>query len=89
MNACRATYKQTCGGYQALLRLPRDGYLKPVLGKGGMPIIYNSPLAAQEAATERLCEWINGNLRRDGERLSAVKSEAEALFAKTKRRAVA
>lgn len=82
MNAFFATYKEACGGFYALLRLPKDGFLKPILGKGGNPIIYSTPLAAQEASTRALEAWCNGNLVRDGERLSVVKSEAEKLFEK-------
>lgn len=87
MNACFATYKRACGGYHALLRLPRDGYLKPVLGKRGRPEVYPDALSAQETATRALEAYWNGNMRRDGETLSAARVAAEAVF--MKRRAVA
>jgi hypothetical protein len=86
-NCHRATYKQAMGGFQALIRLPRDGFLKPVCGKGGRPTIYNTALAAQEAATRALEAYLDGNLRRDGETLSGKRSEAEKVFAKLRRRA--
>lgn len=89
MNECSVSYKRACGGYYAMLRLPRDGGLKPIVGKGGMAIIYDTPLAALEASSSHLCKWINGNLVRDGERLSPGRSEAEKMFPGLKRRAVA
>jgi hypothetical protein len=82
LNASRATYREFCGGYQALVRLPRDGALKPILGPKGRPKLYDTALAAQIAATEALCAYWNGRLRRDGERLCAAKTDAERLFAR-------
>lgn len=82
MNRHFATYRQTCAGYEALVRLPRDGFLKPLTGKGGDAIIYNSPLAAQEAATRALEAYLDGDYRRAGERLSGAHCEAEKLFRK-------
>lgn len=86
MNCFEATYRPVCGGFHAIVRLPRDGASRPVLGKGGKPTIYPDALAAQKAATAVLLGYINGNLRRDGERLSPARSEAEALFVGRKNR---
>lgn len=69
------------GGFKAYLRLASDGEPKPLMGKGGKPIIYRSEVEALRAITDNLCRYINGHLVRDGETLSsrAVK-QAEALF---------
>lgn len=72
-----------------MLRLPRDGEMKPIVGKGGKPVIYSTALAAQEASTAALEAYCDGNLRRDGELLSPGRCEAEKLFGNKKRRAVA
>lgn len=87
MNHHYATYRPTCSGYHAMVRLPRDGFPKPIIGKSGKPVIYATALAAQEAATRALEAYLDGNLRRAGETLSANNLEAERVFSRFKRRA--
>lgn len=82
MNCFDATYRPVAGGYHAMVRLPRHAAPKPILAKGGKPKIYESALAAQKAATASLLAYINGDLRRDGEKLLATHKKAEALFKK-------
>lgn len=82
MNQFFGGHRQAMGGYQALVRLPRDGFPKPILNKRGTPIIFKDPLSAQIAATDAICAFLNGKYRRDGETLSGKRCEAEKVFAK-------
>lgn len=81
MNHHKASYAPYMGGYQALIRLPRDGFLKPVLGKGGVPLFFTTALEAQEAATRALEAYCDGHMRRDGETLSTGSCERDRVFA--------
>lgn len=82
MNEFRAFTRAVFGGHHAMIRLAHKAEAEPIKGKGGNPILYGSELEAQKAASEHLCRYINGDLRRDGETLSnGVRAAAEALFA--------
>lgn len=53
--------------WHAMLRLARDGELKPLLNKGGSPIMFVDELAAMRAVLEHTFAYFNGHLVRDGE----------------------
>lgn len=66
-------------GYYAMVRLPMDAKARPIMD-GDKPKRFDDAYSAQKAATERVLAYFNGNMRRDGERLLACRSEAERLF---------
>ena len=80
MNRFDATTRPVPGGHIAMVRLAHHAEPKPVLGKGGRPQVYADKDQAWRAAVDRLCGWLNGNLRRDGEKLTAANQAAENLF---------
>lgn len=74
-------------GFWAMVRLPKDAKAHPITewcprDKEHKPKRFNDAYSALRAATDRLESYFNGNMRRDGETLSACHSEAEKLFAK-------
>lgn len=69
------------GGYHAMVRTASDGEPKPVMGRGGRPIVFEEELHAWQSAIRHLLRYINGHLTRDGEVAGAILSEAEAHFA--------
>lgn len=92
MNEFEAFAKHTRAGFNAYLRTPRDGMAKPIVGKGGKPILYETREQALEAANQHLVNYVNGNLYRCGDVYGAAEEEAEALFnlpvVRSKRRVV-
>lgn len=73
----------------AMLRLARDGELKPLLNKGGSPILFVTELAATKALLEHTFAYFNGRLVRDGEVATAgdragAHAAAHLLFRKGK-----
>lgn len=80
MNRFDATTRPYRGGHIALVRLAHHAEPKPVKGKGGRPLVFATPEEAWEAAVGGLCGWLNGNLRRDGEKLHAANQAAKKLF---------
>lgn len=70
----------------AMLRFAEDGQAEPALGEGGKPIVFPTEREAWQANAERLVGYLNGHLRRDGERAGAARCAAEALFRKGGRR---
>lgn len=87
MNRFQAFTRPVFGGYQAMIRLAHKAQAEPIKGKGGNPIVYETELDAQRAATEGLTAYFNGNLVRDGDTLSTgVRAAAEALFCKQRGR---
>ncbi|KFB10498.1 hypothetical protein [Nitratireductor basaltis] len=63
-----------------MIRLARDTHPKPIMGKGEKPVIYPTELEAQKACTNQLLAYFNGDLRRDGEKISTTRMKAEKLF---------
>jgi hypothetical protein len=46
----------------AMLRLARDGEPKPLLNKGGSPVVFVDELSATKAALEHVLAYFNGHL---------------------------
>lgn len=65
--------------YLALIRLPKHGQFVPV-SRAGKPILYGTEAAAIRAAGKTICDYVNGNLRRDGEILISPRERADSLF---------
>ena len=87
MNRFQAFTRPVFGGHHAMIRLAHKAKAEPIKAKGGYPIVYQTELEAQRAATEGLTAYFNGNLVRDGDTLSSgVRAAAEALFCKQRGR---
>lgn len=67
-----------------MVRLAHDDRAKPVLGPAGKPVTYDTEVAALQSAVSHLCAYINGHLRRDGEKANAAMAAAERVFRKGK-----
>ena len=65
-----------------MVRLAHDDRAKPVLGPAGKPVTYDTEFAALQSAVSHLCSYINGHMRRDGEKASSVMAAAERVFRK-------
>lgn len=70
-----------------MVRLARDGELKPLLNKGGSPMLFLDELAATKAVLEHTFAYFNGRLVRDGEfarggNRSSAKAAAAMVFRK-------
>jgi len=66
--------------YRALVRFPWQAELGPprINGKPAPP--FNSQFAAMHAATQCVLTWVNGNMRRQGDKLLCARSEADRVF---------
>jgi hypothetical protein len=88
LNESRAySLPRPMGKFWAMVRLPRDGKAKPVtewcsLEKKEKPKRFDDRYSALRAATDELERYMNSPMRRDGETLSACRSEANKLFEK-------
>ena len=88
MNESRAyALPRPMGKFWAMVRLPRDGQAKPVTewcstDKKMKPKRFDDRYSALRAATDALEQYLNSNMRRDGETLSVCRSEAEKIFRK-------
>lgn len=70
-------------GFWAMIRLHRDAKPKPLLAKGGAPIVYTCEADALRAVVAHLCSYFNSPMVRDGETISgAARAEADKLFSK-------
>lgn len=69
-------------GHLAMLRFAEDGQAEPVKCAGGKPQVFATELEAQRAVTEHLLRYINGNLRRCGEKAVNARAAAESIFRK-------
>ncbi len=68
------------GKWWAMLRFPKDGQPKPILGEGGAPVRFDTELEAVKTVNKHLVGYMNGpDYRRDGETIKAV-SDADAHF---------
>jgi hypothetical protein len=68
MNEYQGFAKETRSGqWKAMLRLARDGKAKPLLNKGGSPIMFVDELSATKAVLEHVFAYFNGNLVCSGE----------------------
>lgn len=65
------------GKWWAMLRFPKDGKPKPVLGKCGAPIRFDTELEALKTVNKHLVGYMNGpEYRRDGETIQMSKADA-------------
>ena len=80
MNKFEAFTRPVVNGHHAMIRLAHESKARPVLCKGGEPEVYPTELEAQRAATEHLCRYVNGKMRRDGETLLQCRRAADAHF---------
>lgn len=65
------------GKWWAMLRFPKDGQPKPVLGEGGAPIRFDTELEALKTVNKHLVGYMNGpDYRRDGETIAICKADA-------------
>lgn len=90
MNQFDAFSQRRRGGWWAMLRLARDGEAKPLLDKGGVPVVFPDELSATKAALLHVLQYFNGHLVSSGEiaggSLKAARFErAELLFRKGKK----
>jgi hypothetical protein len=65
-------HKHHSGQFIAYVRFDRDGSAKPVLDRGGKPLVFLEELHALQAAVTHLLRYINGHFVRDGEVLPAA-----------------
>lgn len=79
MNCSQAYVSPRPVGFWAMVRLPKDAKARPIMEEG-KPKRFNDAYSAQKAATDRVLEFFNGNLRRDGEVLLSAKARANQLF---------
>lgn len=79
MNCSQAYVHPRPIGFWAMVRLPKDAKARPIM-EGGRPKRFDDAYSALRAATDRLEQFMNANMRRDGETLSACRSEAEKIF---------
>ncbi len=88
MNEFDGFAKPTRGGnWKAMLRFARDAKAKPLLNKGGSPIMFVDELSATKAALEHILAYFNGNLVSSGEIAGSTirvarRESAERLFCK-------
>ncbi|MCO5730126.1 hypothetical protein [Rhizobium sp. SSA_523] len=68
------------GGYHAMLRTAADGELKPIVGKGGKPLVYHSLSDALHSLLGHLTRYVNGHLVREGEIAGQTEAAAQAHF---------
>jgi hypothetical protein len=66
-------------GYHAMCRFAQNARPWPIL-EDGKPKVFPDRSQALIAAQAHVIEHINGTMRRDGEVISAVRSEADKLF---------
>lgn len=72
-------------GFWAMIRLHRDAKPKPLLAKGGSPIVYTCEADALRAVLAHLCSYFNSPMVRDGEKISgSARAQAERIFTKGK-----
>lgn len=79
MNEFAAYPQAVPGGYRVMMRFAKDGKPKPLLTGGERSHIFSTREDALEACTKHLLAYMNGNYRRDGERMERYAS-ADALF---------
>lgn len=70
-------------GFWAMIRLHRDARPKPLLARGGSPIVYTCEADALRAVVAHLCSYFNSPMVRGGETISAgARAQAERIFSK-------
>lgn len=80
MNEFQVFTKPVVGGFYGYIRTPKDGHAKPILGKGGKPILFPTELEAMRSVTTNLIRFINGRLYRSGSAVEKVAEAADAAF---------
>ncbi|MCM2293782.1 hypothetical protein NAC44_15755 [Allorhizobium sp. BGMRC 0089] len=85
MNELKGYAQAVTKGWWAMLRLPRDGSARPLLGKGGEPQVFATELEAVKAVNRHLLAYVNGGYRHSGHRAKAHRQAANALFSIPKR----
>lgn len=87
MNEFSGFARPARGGWLAMLRLARDGEAKPLLDKGGSPLIFADELSATKAVLQHAFAYFNGHLVRDGAvvgegDLAGARAAANLVFSK-------
>lgn len=63
-------------GFWAMIRLHRDARPKPLLARGGSPIVYTCEADALRAVVAHLCSYFNSPMVRGGETIQMSKADA-------------
>lgn len=71
------------GGFWGMCRFAQNARPWPIMD-GDRPKVFPVQSAAIIAAQDQVIKHINGTMRRDGERITAAKSQADRLFRKGK-----
>lgn len=68
-------------GFWAMIRLHRDGKPKPVMAKGGAPLVYATEAEALRAVVAHICSYVNSPITSTGMKMQRF-AAADALFRK-------
>lgn len=79
MNEIAAYARPVPRGFWGMIRLHRDAKPKPLMARGGSPIVYACEADALRAVLANLCSYMNSPMYRDGAMVEAV-SEADSHF---------
>lgn len=80
MNEFDGYTKPARNGFYAMLRTAGDAEARPVLTRGGQPMLFPNEHDALLAVVAHLLRYINGNLVRIGEIAGETNAIAEAAF---------
>lgn len=79
MNHFAAYSIEVPGGFWAMCRFAQNGKPWPIMD-GERPKVFTVRSAAIIAAQDHVIKHINGTMRRDGDRITALRATAEKLF---------
>jgi hypothetical protein len=82
MNQFSGFSRAVIGGHHGMIRLPNDAAAKPILGKGGKPIVFPTEAESLKAVLDHMCTYVNGHLRRDGCTIQSNQAAIERVFRK-------
>lgn len=80
MNQFDGCAKPVRNGYHAMIQTAADAEAKPIMNKGGEPVVFVTELDAVKAVIAHILKYFNGLLVRDGEVAGRTKAEVEANF---------